>query len=155
MAAHHDHDLVLERHLPAPPEAVYRCWTEAELLKRFFAPEPGITAEADIEPFAGGRFYTKMIFEEHGEIVGEGCVLVAEPGKRFVFTDALSAGFRPGIAPFFSADLTFSPAADGGCNYRVLARHVDAETAEQHAKMGFESGWAQVADQLGRLAATL
>ncbi|MCA8878871.1 MAG: SRPBCC family protein [Rhodobacteraceae bacterium] len=149
-----DHDLILVRHLPATPEAVYRCWTEADLLKKFFAPSPGETPEAVIEPWAGGRFYTLMRFEEHGDISGEGCVLVAEPGRRFAFTDALQMGFRPNPQPFFSADITFT-ARDGGCEYRVVARHVDAETAGRHAAMGFQSGWGQVADQLGALASTL
>lgn len=149
-----DHDLVLIRQLPAAPEAVYRCWTEAELLKQFFAPAPGITPEAVIEPWAGGRFYTLMRFEEHGDIGGEGCVLVAEPGRRFAFTDALQKGFRPNPTAFFSADITFI-AKDGGCEYKVIARHVDAATAATHAAMGFQTGWGQVADQLGALAATL
>jgi len=148
------HDLLLVRQLPASPENVYRCWTEAALLKRFFAPEPGETVEAVIDPVPGGRFYTLMRFEEHGDIGGEGCVLIAEPGKRFVFTDALSEGFRPTGTPFFTADITFT-AKDGGCEYRVLARHADAETAAKHEKMGFSGGWGTVADQLGRLAATL
>ena len=148
------HDLVLLRRLPAPPAAVYRCWTEADLLKRFFAPAPGETVEAVVEAWPGGRFYTKMVFEEHGEIGGEGCVLIAEPGRRFAFTDALTAGFRPAAAGFFTADITLTT-AKGGCEYRVVARHADAATAEKHAAMGFESGWGTVAEQLGRLAETL
>ena len=148
------HDLVLVRQLPASPMAVWRCWTEPELLKQFFAPKPGITTEAVIETWPGGRFYTMMHFDEHGDIGGEGCVLVAEPGRRFAFTDALQKGFRPNPSAFFSADITFT-AKDGGCEYRVVARHADAETAQRHADMGFHSGWGQVAEQLGALAATL
>ena len=148
------HDLVLARHLAASPGAVYRCWTEAELLKRWFAPLPGETVEAVVDPVPGGRFHTRMRFEEHGEIGGEGCVLVAEPGRRFVFTDALTAGFRPGREPFFTADIRLTE-SEGGCEYRVTALHAEAETARRHAGMGFESGWGQCATQLEAVARTL
>ncbi|EAR49749.1 hypothetical protein OG2516_08788 [Oceanicola granulosus HTCC2516] len=149
-----DHDLVLVRQIAASPETVYRCWTEPELLKQFFAPAPGETVEADIDARPGGRFYTLMRFEEHGEIGGEGCVLVAEPGRRFAWTDCLGPDFRPNPNPFFSAEITFT-AKDGGCEYRVVARHVDAATAQRHEEMGFQSGWGTVADQLARLAESL
>ena len=149
------HDLVLTRHLPATPEAVWRCWTEPDLIKRFFAPAPGRVPEAEVEPWPGGRFRVVMEFDEHGLMDGPpGCVLVAEPGRRFAWTDALGPGFRPKDDGFFSADITFT-ARDGGCEYRVVARHKDAETARRHADMGFHQGWGTVADQLGRLAATL
>ncbi len=34
------HELVLTRLIDAPPEKLYRCWTEADLLKQWFAPLP-------------------------------------------------------------------------------------------------------------------
>lgn len=148
-------DLILRRTLPCTAAAAYRCWTEAPLLMRFFAPAPGETVEAVIDPVPGGRFYTFMRFADHGDIRGEGCVLHVEPGRRFVFTDALRAGWRPNASGFFSADIRFGQNADGSCEYQVTARHHDAETAARHAAMGFEPGWGQVADQLGQLAGTL
>lgn len=147
-------DLILSRTLACTPEAAFRCWTEPDLLRRFFAPRPGLTTQAEIDLHPGGRFYTVMQFEEWGEIATEGCVLLVEPGRRLVFTDALEAGFRPRAEAFFSADLRFEP-APGGCAYRVTARHADAETAQKHADMGFESGWGQVAAQLEEVAQTL
>ncbi|RRH75854.1 SRPBCC domain-containing protein [Falsigemmobacter faecalis] len=148
-------DLSFEVALACTPAAAWRCWTEAELLKRFFAPEPGRTEEAVIDPVPGGRFYTKMVFAAHGEIRGEGCILHVEPGRRLVFTDSLSAGWRPNREGFFTADLRFVPGEAGGCLYRVTARHADGAAAERHAQMGFVSGWTQVARQLERVAQTL
>jgi uncharacterized protein YndB with AHSA1/START domain len=148
------HDLLLLRQMAASPMNVWRCWTEPDLLKQFFAPAPGRTTEAVIEPVPGGRFYTKMVFEEYGEIGGEGCILLAEPGRRLVFTDCLSAGFRPNEGGFFTADILLT-AKDGGCEYRVIARHANAEQARKHSNMGFETGWGQVAGQLEALAAGL
>lgn len=150
-------DLLLVRQLPAPAAKVYRCWTEPELIKRFFAPAPGWVPEVDVEPWPGGTFRVVMEFEEHGRMDGPpGCVLVAEPGKRFAWTSSLGPLFRPQARDDmdFSADLTFTD-KDGGCEYRVILRHADAETARKHDAMGFQTGWGTVADQLGALAATL
>ena len=43
-APSHDRELVLCRIIDAPREKVYRCWTEPELLKQWFAPKPWITS---------------------------------------------------------------------------------------------------------------
>ena len=42
-------DLEISRLLQAPRAAVWRCWTEPELLKRWFAPAPWTTPEAEID----------------------------------------------------------------------------------------------------------
>jgi len=150
-------DLLLVRHLPATPDKVYRCWIEPDLIRRFFAPAPGRVPDAAVEPWPGGAFHVVMEFDEHGRMEGPpGCVLIADPGRRFAWTSALGPMFRPlpgGELPF-SADITFAE-KDGGCEYRVTLRHGDAQTAQKHAEMGFETGWGTVADQLGAVAATL
>lgn len=42
-------DLKLELTLDAPREKVWRCWTEAELLKQWFAPKPYTTPRAELD----------------------------------------------------------------------------------------------------------
>ncbi|KPP84245.1 MAG: toxin-antitoxin system AhaI family toxin component [Rhodobacteraceae bacterium HLUCCA08] len=109
-------DLVLVRTLPARAANVWRCWTEPELIRQFFAPAPGRVPEAQVDPWPGGIFHVVMDFDDHGRMDGApGCVLMAEPGRRFAWTDALGPGFRPGAEPgFFSADISFTD-TDGGC----------------------------------------
>ncbi|KEO51233.1 SRPBCC family protein [Thioclava pacifica] len=149
-----DLDLILTRQVKASPATAYRCRTEPELLMQFFAPKPGRTTEARVDLRPGGAFYTKMEFEQFGEIETEGCYLIVEPAKRLVFTDCLTAEFRPSTKPFFTADLSFTE-TDQGCEYRVIARHGSEDSVKRHLEMGFHEGWGTVAGQLAALAESL
>ena len=56
-----DQTLTLTRLIPAPPEKVWRCWTDPALLPRWFGPE-GFTCqtkEIDLRP--GGLWRFDMI----------------------------------------------------------------------------------------------
>ncbi len=154
------HDLNLTRLLPASPAHVWRCLTEPELLKKWFAPHPVETIEAIIEPHPGGRFYTVMRVPDHGDTAGDGCILIADPAKRLSWTNCLIQDFAPAtIDPEaggfgFSADLQMSAEGDG-CRYVVTVRHANDADRAKHEAMGFHDGWGTAVDQLGALAATL
>ncbi len=132
-------DLTLTRLFRAAPRAIYACWTEPRLLVRWFTPPPVITREAEVDPRPGGAFRTVLLMPD-GTLIdeGEGCVLVADPGRRFAFTDLMSRDFRPAAAPGlgFSADIRLSPEA-GGTRYHATLRHASAATARAHEEMGF------------------
>ena len=53
-------DLKLELTLDAPREKVWRCWTEAELLKQWFAPKPYTTPHAELDVRVGGKTFVVM-----------------------------------------------------------------------------------------------
>jgi len=48
------HELSLTRIIDAPREKIFRCWTEVELLKQWFAPLPWTTSAAALDVRAGG-----------------------------------------------------------------------------------------------------
>ena len=48
-----ERELVLSRLIDAPRNKVYRCWTEPELLKQWFAPKPFTTSEALLDTRPG------------------------------------------------------------------------------------------------------
>lgn len=102
-----------------------------------------------------------MVVPDHGEMRGDaGCVLLAEPHKRLVWTNCLGPDFFVndiGTGPMdfgFTADIRIAPTALG-CDYAVAVHHATPQAASAHDGMGFYSGWGTAADQLGRLAATL
>ncbi|WP_235525150.1 MULTISPECIES: SRPBCC family protein [unclassified Sphingomonas] len=150
-----ERELVLDRLLQAPREAILRCWTEAHLLRRWFVPAPWTIADAVVDPRPGGAFDVTMRSPEGADMPHHGVFLDVVANERIVTTDAFTAGFVPRDgAPFMVATMTFAD-EDGGTRYIARARHWTAETRDQHAAMGFEPGWNQCADQLEALAASL
>ena len=149
-----DRELVLTRLLGAPREAVYRCWTEAELLKRWFAPAPLTTPVAELDLRPGGSNLIVMKFPDGQEMPNHGVYLEVVPNERLVFTDAFVRAWEPSEKPFFTCILTFED-EDGKTRYTARARHWTAEACARHDAMGFHTGWGQCADQLEAVAKTL
>jgi uncharacterized protein YndB with AHSA1/START domain len=149
-----DRELVLERRLAAPRAAVWRCWTEPELLVRWFTPAPWQTASAELDVRPGGSSRVVMRSPEGEEFPNLGVYLAVDPGWRLVFTDAFTEAWVPSERPFFVGEITLAD-EDGGTRYRAVARHWTAEACREHEAMGFHEGWGKAADQLEALAQTL
>ena len=147
-------ELVLERRLPLPPEAVWRAWTEPELLKQWFCPKPWQTVEAEIDLRPGGAFGTVMQGPDGTRNAGTGCYLEVQAPHRLVWTSAMGPGYVPlpdtpgGIV--FTCVLGFE-AVEGGTLYTARAVHRDAAGAQAHAAMGFHEGWGAALTQLVEL----
>ncbi|MEW5962333.1 MAG: SRPBCC family protein [Pseudomonadota bacterium] len=149
------HELVLARTLDAPRDKLWRCWTEPELLKRWFCPAPWHVSEARIDLRPGGEFYTLMNGPD-GERMGEPGVFleVVEP-RRLVFTDAFAPGWRPSGRPFMVAEVLLEDTGDGRTRYTARVMHWTAAARKEHEEMGFHDGWGRATDQLEALARAL
>lgn len=144
-------DLVLTRLIDAPPEAVYRCWTDAALLPKWFAPKPWTVPRAELDVRPGGISMVVMADENGTEYPNPGQYLEVVPNRRLVFTDAFIGDWKPSEKPFFTCVLTFEP-ENGKTRYTALARHWNAEDREAHEKMGFHEGWGLCAAQMEEVA---
>lgn len=153
--APNERTLVVDRVLDAPRDAVWRCWTEPELLKQWYCPKPWHVPEADLDVRPGGRFNTRMAGPDGERIDVSGCFLEVVAGERLVFTDAYTEGFIPAPSHFMTGFVVLEDAPGGRTRQRWGARHSSPDKANEHLEMGFEQGWNTATDQLEDLARRL
>ncbi len=148
------HELSLTRLIDAPRAKVYRCWTDPELMKQWFAPKPFTTPVVELDLRPGGGNVIVMKSPEGHEMPNRGQYLEVVPNERIVFTDAFVGDWVPSAKPFMTVILTF--ADEGGkTRYTARVRHWTEADKAQHEQMGFHQGWGLCTDQLAALAATL
>ena len=147
-------ELSLTRIINAPPEKVYRAWTEPELLKQWFAPRPWTTPHAELNVRPGGGNLIVMKGPGGQEFPNKGIYLEVVTNERLVFTDAYTESWEPSLKPFMTVILTFEK-HEGKTRYTARVRHWTVADRETHEKMGFHAGWGQCADQLVALVAKL
>ena len=151
-----ERELVLTRLIDAPREALYRCWTEPELLKQWFAPAPVATPVAELDVRPGGENFILMRLPDGQEMPNRGVYLEVVPNQKLVFTDAYTAGWAPSSGrPFMTVIIGFEDAGHGQTRYTATVRHWTVADRERHEQMGFHTGWGQCADQLAALAKSL
>jgi uncharacterized protein YndB with AHSA1/START domain len=149
-----DRELALCRRLAATPEALFRCWTEPDLIKQWFCPPPWRVIEARMDVRPGGESFILMRGPDGEEVPNPGLFLAVEPGRRLVFTDAFVSAWVPSERPFMTADVTFAP-EPAGTLYTARAQHWTIPDRNEHEMMGFHEGWGKAAEQLEAIARTL
>jgi uncharacterized protein YndB with AHSA1/START domain len=148
-------DLVISRVLRAPRSALWRAWSEPDLLKQWWCPKPWTTQVRAFDLQPGGAFHTFMQGPDGGTSDNPGCFLEVVPRSRLAFTSMLTGGWRP-HKPWlgFTAIITMADEGDGS-RYIARVMHPDEATRDQHEKLGFFEGWNTAITQLETFAATL
>jgi uncharacterized protein YndB with AHSA1/START domain len=149
-----DRDLVLTRIIDAPPEKLFRAWTEPELLKQWFAPLPYTTPVAELDVRPGGAILVVMRGPDGIDTPNRGVYLEVVKNERLVSTDAYTRAWEPSPKPFMTLILTFERQGTK-TKYTARVRHWTVADREEHEKMGFHEGWGICADQLAALVAKL
>lgn len=143
-----EHELSVTRLIKAPPETVYRVWTERT--GEWWAPKPYTTPVVEFDLWPGGRGLTVMKAPDGTDMPNEGVFLEVVPNEKIVFTDVFKAGWIP-QDPFMVVIVTFEPEGSG-TRYTARVRHWNDETLKRHEAMGFHEGWGIVTAQLAELA---
>jgi uncharacterized protein YndB with AHSA1/START domain len=147
-------ELVLTRIIDAPPEKVFKAWTDPEILKQWFAPLPYTTPVAELDVRPGGASLIVMRSPEGVDMPHRGVYLEVVPNERLVITDAYTKAWEPSEHPFITVDLTFEDLG-GKTKYTARVLHWTVSDCEKHEQMGFHEGWGRCADQLAAVAASV
>ena len=149
--------LEIERRMSASATRLWTCWSEEELLAKWWCPAPWTTEVRALEFRPGGAFAVTMRgpATTGGESAVDGCFLDLVPERRVVFTSALASGWRP-VEPWLAitAIIDLAPIG-GGTLYRARCLHRNAADRDKHAEMGFAEGWGICLRQLDELATAL
>jgi len=79
--------LALTRSYPVAPEKVWRAWTDAQTLKKWWGPGPGdAVSVADLDVRVGGRFRIVFGGAQGNENECAGVYKEVVPNRRLVFT---------------------------------------------------------------------
>ena len=150
-----DQDLVISRIVRAPRKALWRAWSEPQLLKEWWCPRPWTTEVRAFDMRPGGNFHTFMQGPDGGTSDNPGCFLEVVPESRIAFTSMLTGGWRP-ATPWmaFSAVITMADEAEG-TRYVATVMHPDKATRDRHDQMGFYDGWNTCITQLDEFAQRL
>lgn len=152
-------DLVLTRVIDVPRALVWKAWTVAEHLEKWWSPRPySVTVlEMDVRP--GGAFRSLMHAPDGADMPeNNGCYLEVIENERLSFTTALTAGFCPaeevrpeeeGCSSFpFTAIVTLEALGENSTRYTARALHRNGADRKKHEEMGFHEGWGTCLDQL-------
>ena len=140
-------DLVLSRKIAAPRRVLWDCWTSPQHIQQFFVPRPHKVVHCEIDLRVGGRFNT--VFDVDGtQMDNKGVFLEVVDGRKLVFTDTYTEGWKPAPDPFMTAIIEFLDEDASGTEYRATVRHRTPEARQTHEDMGSYGGWGTVAPQL-------
>ena len=133
--------LTLKRRLNAPPSKIYRAWTDAAKISRWFGPEDAEILRAETDVRVGGRF--RIVFrgpdgEEHD--VG-GVYREVVPNQKLVFTWAWRS------TPERESLVTVALKRDGDGTLLTLLHEqfFDEAARDRHGR-----GWNETLDKLER-----
>lgn len=144
-------DLTISRIIKAPRSLIWSAWTDPASFEKWWVPEPARCKVAEMELRPGGAFKTRIsenggAFQPHLDA----CFLAVEEGRKIVFTNALTGGWRPAEQPFMTAVITLTDHPEG-TDYHAHVMHKSNADRNMHEEAGFFDGWGTVIGQLARL----
>jgi len=140
----------------ATPQRAFTVFTAG--IDRWWPRTHGVGAtrlrESIIEPFEGGRWYTR---HEDGSEVVVGHVRVWEPGRRLVVTWEIGADWKPDPRVAFASEVEvrFAPENDGRTRVELEHRNFErmGAVAGETMRKGVDGGWPALLELFAAAAA--
>ena len=145
-----DDQILITREFDAPPELVYRAWTEPDLVRRWWHANRGEMTVCDIDLRVGGRWRYVMVTPDGTEVAFNGEYREIAPNERIVQTEV----FEPYPDAGALETLTFED-VDGRTRVTMLVQHQLPEHRDMHINSGMEAGLQDALDLLEQVAQSL
>jgi uncharacterized protein YndB with AHSA1/START domain len=144
--------LVISRTFPAPRDLVFKAWSSAEHMKRWFCPEGYSVPEAEIDFRPGGVCAICMRSPDGQDFWSRGSYIEISPPDRLVFT----TGVAVGDSQKFTAHTAVTFEIDGAGTRMTVHQAYDIhDEAFLFAVEGAPEGWRTTLDKLEREVARI
>lgn len=148
-----DTQILITREFDAPPELVWRAWTEPELVRRWWHAGRGEMTVCEIDLQVGGRWRYVMVTPDGFEVGFHGEYREIVPNERMVSTEAYEG--IPNADEHAAIDTLTLEEADGRTRMSILVEHPTKEGRDMHIESGMEDGLQDALDLLERVASSL
>lgn len=146
-----DTTIQITREFAAPPAAVWRVWTEPELIERWWAGQRGTVTSIEMDLRVGGTWRFVMVAHGGFEVAFHGVNREIVTGEKLVSTEVYEA--VPDAEAVNTA--TFEPLEGGRCRLTILTEHQNTTYRDMHAQSGMEGGVQEGLDLVEHLAVAL
>lgn len=138
---------------PHPVERIWRAWTEADQLKRWFGAEHSDFASMEVDVRVGGRWRFEIAGEAQPSSL-EGEYLVVEPYHRLVFTWTHIRQTDQGAeaTPTSQVSVSFRT-IEGGAEVSLRHERIQTDGARRNVGHGWNASFVRLQDVVARAAA--
>jgi uncharacterized protein YndB with AHSA1/START domain len=142
--------ITVRRFFKAPPEVVFRAFSEPELVKRWFGPRRLEVTECEMDVRIGGKWRVVHRAPDGAEFVFGGEFLELDPPYRRVGTFSWD-----GAPEHVSTETMVLEPVDGGTLVTTVTRHDSVEARDMHVANGMEGGIIESNERMDELLAEL
>jgi uncharacterized protein YndB with AHSA1/START domain len=144
-AAVKERTLVIERIFKAPPERVFRAWTDPTVLIRWWGPQDYMAPDPELDVRVGGKWRSVMLGPDGSSHTVSGIYREVAPPRRLVMTWGWETDGRRGHETVI--ELTLEPAA-GGTRMRLVQGVFETPKARDGHDWGWTSSFVRLEDVL-------
>ncbi len=142
-------EMSLTRRVAAPPEVVFRAWTDAKHLKEWWGPKGFTNPVCEVDARVGGAMRIHMRAPDGVVYPMTGRFVEIDRPHRLVFATAALDG--EGRAMFEVLNTVAFTEVDGGTEISLVARVTSTTPAAPRYLAGMSQGWSQSLDRLAVL----
>ena len=132
--------IIVEGYFAATPAAVFRAWTDPNIVMKWFGRAPNSLHSATIDLRPGGVWQFLESSDEERSVGFEGEYLAVEPDRHLAFTwskvIARTTGERD-ATPISRVEVTFTAQGNG-----TAVRLVHSAVHDDDTRRGFGGGWS-------------